>query len=67
MKKITAFLTAAVLVSSASVATAGGPVIVYQEPTPIVAAAPVSSTGIWLPLLGIALVAAAAASSSGSH
>lgn len=66
MKMITAFTAAASLVASVSVASAGGPVVVFEEPVPVVAAAPVSSGGIWLPLLGLALVAAVAASSSGN-
>jgi len=66
MKMITAFTAAASLVVSVSVASAGGPVVVYEDPAPVVAAAPVSSGGIWLPLAGLALVAAVAASSSGN-
>ena len=67
MKKITAFVAAATLVGSVSAAMAGGPVIIAQEPVPVVAAAPISSAPLWLPLGGLALVAAVAASSSGSH
>lgn len=67
MKKITAFVAAAVLVSSVSAALAGGPVIVAQEPVPVVAAAPVSSVGAWVPLLVIGVVAVAAVASSGNH
>ncbi|MDP3960000.1 MAG: hypothetical protein Q8Q26_08060 [Pseudorhodobacter sp.] len=66
MKKITAFVAAATLVASVSAASAGGPVVIYQDPVPVVAAAPVSSGGIWLPLAALALVAAVAASSSGN-
>lgn len=63
MKKFA--IAAAALAVSVTAATAGGPVVVAEEPAPVVAAAPVSSTGIWLPLAGLALVAALAASSSG--
>ena len=66
MKKITAFVAAATLVGSVSAAIAGGPVVIAAEPVPVVAAAPVSSGGIWLPLAGLALIAAVAASSSGN-
>ena len=66
MKKITAFVAAATLVGSVSAAIAGGPVVISADPVPVVAAAPVSSGGIWLPLAGLALVAAVAASSSGN-
>jgi len=66
MKKITAFVAAATLVGSVSAAIAGGPVVISADPVPVVAVAPVSSGGIWLPLAGLALVAAVAASSSGN-
>lgn len=62
MKKITAFAAAA-LVASVTVATAGGPVVIIDEPTPIVAAAPGTSSGILLPLLGLGIVALLVASS----
>jgi len=67
MKKIAAIVATATLVGSVSAAMAGGPVIIAQEPVPVVAAAPISSAPLWLPLGGLALVAAVAASSSGSH
>ncbi|MDP4031309.1 MAG: hypothetical protein Q8P60_00385, partial [Pseudorhodobacter sp.] len=54
-------------VMSASVATAGGPVIVYEEPVPIVAAEPASSTGIWLPLLGLAIIVGVIASNNNNN
>jgi|GEM_PF-1238037 len=66
MKKITALVAAATLIASVSAVSAGGPVVVAEEPVPVVAAAPVSSAPIWLPLAGLALVAAVAASSSGN-
>jgi hypothetical protein len=66
MKKITAFAAAA-LVASVTVATAGGPVVVIDEPAPVIAEAPGSSSGLLLPLLGLGVVGALVASSSGSH
>jgi hypothetical protein len=65
MKKITAFAAAA-LVASVSVASAGGPVVVVDEPAPVVAADAGSSSGLLLPLIGLGVVAALVASSDGS-
>lgn len=68
MKKITAFVAAAVLLSSVSAAVAGGPMVMAEEPTMTVApGASSSASGMILPLVGLGLVAALAASSSGSH
>jgi hypothetical protein len=65
MKKIVA-ITAAALLASVTVATAGGPVVVMEEPVPVVAETAGSSTGLWLPLIGLGVVAALVASSDGS-
>lgn len=67
MKKITTFaLGTALTLSMASTAFAGGPVVVEEEPEPIMAPATGSSAGIaGLPLLagvGAAVVVAAVAS-----
>ncbi len=62
MKKITAFAAAA-LVASVSVATAGGPVVIVDEPAPVVAENPGTSSGLLLPLIGLGVVAALVASS----
>jgi|266.fasta.fasta_contig_91_42585_length_265_multi_3_in_0_out_0_1 hypothetical protein len=66
MKKITAFAAAA-LVASVTVATAGGPVTIVDEPAPVVETGASSSSGLLLPLAGLGVVAALVASSSGSH
>lgn len=59
MKKITAIIAAATLAASVSTAFAGGPVIIVEEPQPVVAAEPAGSgLGVWLPLLGAAAIVA---------
>ncbi|MFN7224190.1 MAG: hypothetical protein ACK4MS_09235 [Paracoccaceae bacterium] len=73
MSRITAFVAALAIVASASVASAGGPVVIEEEDNVIAVipgAAPVSSLGsgaILAGVAGIALLAAVAKNNSGSH
>ena len=67
MKKL---ITAALALSLlGSAAQAGGPVVIIDEPEPVVVttATPTSSGGIWVPILiGAALICAAACGGSDS-
>ncbi|MFN3845699.1 MAG: hypothetical protein ACK4RZ_07735 [Paracoccaceae bacterium] len=73
MYRISAFVAALAVVASASVASAGGPVVIEEEDNVIAVipgAAPVSSMGsgaVIAGVVGIALLAAIANNNSGSH
>lgn len=74
MSRITAFVAALAIVASASVASAGGPVVIEEEDNVIAVipgAAPASSLGsgpVIAGVLGLALLAAVVSkNNSGSH
>jgi hypothetical protein len=67
MKKIAGFSVALAIV--ASMAHAGGPVVVIDEPTPVVVGGPASSLGggvLLAGLAGLVLIAAIAGGSDGT-